>query len=213
MSSQFHTRAQIFKFNHQNFIKPIYVASFIYISLTYLKASTLKNFCLRIITNQTMHAISWQNFVSENTEFLIWIIWFSSFFIVQAPLLIGCDVRNMTAETMELLSNTEVIAVNQGKAWDWPHLSYAHHMIKDEVSVNDNIICTVSLVQLHNLLSILYVFCTSRITIFSCHRFTWCPGKEGPLFRNWWLQAGDPTLHLIAKSLLSRRAFESANVG
>jgi hypothetical protein len=33
---------------------------------------------------------------------------------VQAPLLIGCDVRNMTAETFEILSNKEVIAVNQG---------------------------------------------------------------------------------------------------
>ncbi|KAL5991272.1 hypothetical protein ACLOJK_012179 [Asimina triloba] len=30
-----------------------------------------------------------------------------------APLLIGCDVRNMTQETMEILSNKEVIAVNQ----------------------------------------------------------------------------------------------------
>uniref|UniRef100_A0A0E0QCS9 Alpha-galactosidase n=1 Tax=Oryza rufipogon TaxID=4529 RepID=A0A0E0QCS9_ORYRU len=31
----------------------------------------------------------------------------------QAPLLIGCDVRNMTKETMEILSNKEVIQVNQ----------------------------------------------------------------------------------------------------
>ncbi|KAK3010804.1 hypothetical protein RJ639_012743 [Escallonia herrerae] len=30
-----------------------------------------------------------------------------------APLLIGCDVRNMTKETMQILANTEVIAVNQ----------------------------------------------------------------------------------------------------
>lgn len=37
---------------------------------------------------------------------------FSWFF--QAPLLIGCDVRNMTTETFEILSNEEVIAVNQG---------------------------------------------------------------------------------------------------
>ena len=34
----------------------------------------------------------------------------------QAPLLIGCDVRNMTSETMEILSNKEVIQVNQGIA-------------------------------------------------------------------------------------------------
>lgn len=34
---------------------------------------------------------------------------------VQAPLLIGCDVRNITTETFKLLSNKEVIAVNQGE--------------------------------------------------------------------------------------------------
>ncbi|CAL5363980.1 unnamed protein product [Camellia sinensis] len=39
---------------------------------------------------------------------------FSIWALMKAPLLIGCDVRNMTAETFEILSNTEVIAVNQG---------------------------------------------------------------------------------------------------
>jgi hypothetical protein len=34
--------------------------------------------------------------------------------MLQAPLLIGCDVRNMTSETMEILSNKEVIQVNHG---------------------------------------------------------------------------------------------------
>jgi len=34
---------------------------------------------------------------------------------VQAPLLIGCDVRNLTAETLEILGNEEVIAINQGR--------------------------------------------------------------------------------------------------
>ena len=33
--------------------------------------------------------------------------------IMKAPLLVGCDVRNMTAATKELLLNAEVIAVNQ----------------------------------------------------------------------------------------------------
>ncbi|GMN41163.1 hypothetical protein TIFTF001_010385 [Ficus carica] len=33
--------------------------------------------------------------------------------LMKAPLLIGCDVRNMTAETFEILSNKEVILVNQ----------------------------------------------------------------------------------------------------
>ena len=34
----------------------------------------------------------------------------------QASLLIGCDVRNMTSDTMEILRNKEVIQVNQGIA-------------------------------------------------------------------------------------------------
>ncbi|KAG9147267.1 hypothetical protein Leryth_017996 [Lithospermum erythrorhizon] len=40
---------------------------------------------------------------------------FSIWALAKAPLLIGCDVRNMTAETFEILSNEEVIAVNQGR--------------------------------------------------------------------------------------------------
>ncbi|XP_054798207.1 alpha-galactosidase 3 isoform X2 [Prosopis cineraria] len=38
---------------------------------------------------------------------------FSIWALMKAPLLIGCDVRNMTAETFEILSNKEVIAINQ----------------------------------------------------------------------------------------------------
>ncbi|KAF3446513.1 hypothetical protein FNV43_RR11692 [Rhamnella rubrinervis] len=38
---------------------------------------------------------------------------FSIWALMKAPLLIGCDVRNMTTETSEILSNKEVIAVNQ----------------------------------------------------------------------------------------------------
>ena len=33
--------------------------------------------------------------------------------IAKAPLLIGCDIRNMSMETLEILTNAEVIAVNQ----------------------------------------------------------------------------------------------------
>ncbi|KAI3458453.1 hypothetical protein Pfo_015116 [Paulownia fortunei] len=40
---------------------------------------------------------------------------FSIWALMKAPLLIGCDVRKMAAETFEILSNEEVIAVNQGK--------------------------------------------------------------------------------------------------
>ncbi|KAK4579689.1 hypothetical protein RGQ29_029376 [Quercus rubra] len=38
---------------------------------------------------------------------------FSIWALMKAPLLVGCDVRNMTAETYEILTNREVIAVNQ----------------------------------------------------------------------------------------------------
>ncbi|CAA2974131.1 alpha-galactosidase 3-like [Olea europaea subsp. europaea] len=38
---------------------------------------------------------------------------FSIWALMKSPLLIGCDVRNMSAETFEILSNEEVIAVNQ----------------------------------------------------------------------------------------------------
>ncbi|KAL2526795.1 Alpha-galactosidase 3 [Abeliophyllum distichum] len=38
---------------------------------------------------------------------------FSIWALMKAPLLVGCDVRNMTAETFEIISNEEVIAVNQ----------------------------------------------------------------------------------------------------
>lgn len=40
---------------------------------------------------------------------------FSIWALMKAPLIIGCDVRNMTAETYEILTNEEVISVNQGK--------------------------------------------------------------------------------------------------
>ena len=38
---------------------------------------------------------------------------FSLWCLMKAPLLIGCDVRNMTSDTFRILSNTEVIEVNQ----------------------------------------------------------------------------------------------------
>ncbi|KAF8397024.1 hypothetical protein HHK36_018662 [Tetracentron sinense] len=38
---------------------------------------------------------------------------FSIWALMKAPLLVGCDVRNLTTETLEIVSNEEVIAVNQ----------------------------------------------------------------------------------------------------
>ncbi|XP_020570594.1 alpha-galactosidase-like [Phalaenopsis equestris] len=40
---------------------------------------------------------------------------FSIWALAKAPLLIGCDVRSMSNETFSILSNSEVIAVNQDK--------------------------------------------------------------------------------------------------
>ncbi|KAJ6818479.1 alpha-galactosidase-like [Iris pallida] len=40
---------------------------------------------------------------------------FSIWALAKAPLLIGCDVRSMNYQTLEILSNSEVIAVNQDK--------------------------------------------------------------------------------------------------
>ncbi|XWS65604.1 hypothetical protein CRYUN_Cryun05aG0127900 [Craigia yunnanensis] len=45
-------------------------------------------------------------YLEYRAHFCIWAL-------MKAPLLVGCDVRNMTAETFEILSNKEVIAVNQ----------------------------------------------------------------------------------------------------
>ncbi|KAK7382884.1 hypothetical protein VNO80_02034 [Phaseolus coccineus] len=42
-----------------------------------------------------------------------YIVHFSLWAIAKAPLLIGCDPGNMTDDTIEILSNAEVIAVNQ----------------------------------------------------------------------------------------------------
>ncbi|KAL8512334.1 hypothetical protein ACS0TY_018710 [Phlomoides rotata] len=38
---------------------------------------------------------------------------FSIWALMRAPLLVGCDVRNMTPETYEILTNEEAVAVNQ----------------------------------------------------------------------------------------------------
>ncbi|ESW12057.1 hypothetical protein PHAVU_008G081100 [Phaseolus vulgaris] len=42
-----------------------------------------------------------------------YIVHFSLWALSKAPLLLGCDVRNMTKETVEIVTNKEVIAVNQ----------------------------------------------------------------------------------------------------
>ncbi|EYU28210.1 hypothetical protein MIMGU_mgv1a025145mg [Erythranthe guttata] len=44
-----------------------------------------------------------------------YIVHFSIWAISKSPLVIGCDVRNISKETMEIIANKEVIAVNQDK--------------------------------------------------------------------------------------------------
>ncbi|KAL8554194.1 hypothetical protein ACS0TY_002415 [Phlomoides rotata] len=41
-----------------------------------------------------------------------YIVHFNIWAVSKAPLLIGCDVRNITKETMEIIANKEVIDVN-----------------------------------------------------------------------------------------------------
>lgn len=69
-------------------------------------------FCFFYILHCSLRSILdtlWKEYIFFST----W--WHCKVCFMQAPLLIGCDVRNMTAETFELLSNEEVIAVNQGR--------------------------------------------------------------------------------------------------
>ncbi|XP_050234810.1 alpha-galactosidase 1-like [Mercurialis annua] len=42
-----------------------------------------------------------------------YVVHFSIWAVSKAPLLLGCDIRSMTDETMQIISNQEVIAINQ----------------------------------------------------------------------------------------------------
>ena len=46
----------------------------------------------------------------SNTEY---ITHFSLWCLMKAPLLIGCDIREISADTLKILTNTDAIAVNQ----------------------------------------------------------------------------------------------------
>ncbi len=46
---------------------------------------------------------------------------FSLWCLMKAPLLIGCDVRNMSSDTLRILTNSEVIAVNQDPLGEQGH--------------------------------------------------------------------------------------------
>jgi alpha-galactosidase len=63
---------------------------------------------------------------------------FSLWAIMKAPLVIGCDITNMSAETKNILMNTEVIAINQDDLWQQGYV------------VSQNYLPTVPPVQLSN---------------------------------------------------------------
>ena len=57
--------------------------------------------------------------------------------MLQAPLLLGCDVRNITKENMEIIANKEVISVNQGKykLWTDTDFSFLVSEVNDQVAL------------------------------------------------------------------------------
>lgn len=121
---------------------------------------------------------------------------------VQAPLLIGCDVRNMTAEALEILSNEEVIAVNQGR-----HRSCLSHFLlergengsrlkifvfifqfKDTFCISSNrYTCLTLYIEYHN---------TNQDFFFFC-RLSGCSRQESACCRNRWLPSGLSFLTLL----------------
>jgi hypothetical protein len=52
---------------------------------------------------------------------------FSLWSLIKSPLLIGCDMTNMSEETKEILMNKEVIAINQDSLSVQARLIYAYH--------------------------------------------------------------------------------------
>jgi alpha-galactosidase len=48
---------------------------------------------------------------------------FSMWALLNSPLMIGCDIRNMTSETKEILTHKEMIAINQDPAGRQPYLA------------------------------------------------------------------------------------------
>ena len=63
-------------------------------------------------------------FEEEKIHFRLWCL-------SKAPLLIGCDVTNMSKQVFELLTNPELIAINQDK------LGIQGHKIKTEQPKDD----------------------------------------------------------------------------
>ena len=59
---------------------------------------------------------------------------FSLWAISKAPLLIGCDITKMTKDTFDILSNKEVIAINQDKLGE-----QAHKIKITNLTINDDI--------------------------------------------------------------------------
>ena len=64
---------------------------------------------------------------------------FSLWAISKAPLLIGCDLTNMTDETFEILSNKEVIDINQDKLGEQGHkIKITNLTVNEETKLTEN---------------------------------------------------------------------------
>lgn len=79
------------------------------------------------------------NDTQYRTHFSLW-----SFF--GSPLMIGCDIRDMTPETKKILTNKELIAINQDPAYRQPYrlngiwqndnmLTYAKNLANGDIAI------------------------------------------------------------------------------
>mgnify|MGYP004487603355 FL=1 len=62
---------------------------------------------------------------------------FSFWAMMNSPLMMGCDVRNMTEDTKRILTNKEIIAINQDPAGRQPFFVNNRNLIKNELRKGD----------------------------------------------------------------------------
>ncbi|PIN25241.1 hypothetical protein CDL12_02017 [Handroanthus impetiginosus] len=86
-----------------------------------------------------------------------YIVHFSIWAISKAPLLISCDVRNITKNTMKILANKEVIVVNQDKVGvqakkvrmegDWEHKTLKTRFVGNLTATVDSHSCKMYILK------------------------------------------------------------------
>lgn len=62
---------------------------------------------------------------------------FSLWAMMNSPLMIGCDIRNMDEDTKRILLNKDVIAINQDIAGNQPYFANSRNYITNEVRKSD----------------------------------------------------------------------------